>query len=218
MTSMTSELAKIRALRDQFVPETQTVVMDRAIDDLVASGIRNSCLRIGDRVPDFNLASIRGEQVNVRTLLLSGPIVLSFYRGGWCPYCNIELRALQQVLPEIERMGASIVAISAELPDRQVATEKENGLTFPVLTDLGNDVAKRFGIVYELDDDLLQVYRERGHEIKTANGPQGANTLAQPATFVVDQSGTIRLAYINEDYAERLSTEEILHALETLSD
>src|SRR5471030_1755953 len=139
MTGMTLELAKIRALRDQFVPETQTVVMDRAIDDLVASGIRDACLRAGDRVPDFSLPSIRGEQVNVRTLLLSGPIVLSFYRGGWCPYCNIELRALQQVLPEIERMGASIVAISAELPDRQVATEKENGLTFPVLTDLGND-------------------------------------------------------------------------------
>jgi len=218
MTGMTSELAKIRALRDQFVPVTQTVVMDRAIGDLVASGIRNSCLRAGDRVPDFSLPSIRGEQVNVRTLLLSGPIVLSFYRGSWCPYCNIELRALQQVLPEIERLGASIVAISAELPDRQVETEKENALTFPVLTDRGNDVARLFGIVYELDEDLLQVYRERGHELKTANGPQGANTLALPATFVVDQSGTIRLAYINEDYAERLSTEEILHALETLSE
>ena len=192
MTGMTLELAKIRALRDQFVPETQTVVMDRAIDDLVASGIRDACLRAGDRVPDFSLPSIRGEQVNVRTLLLSGPIVLGFYRGSRCPYCNIELRALQQVLPEIERLGASIVAISPELPDRQV--EKENALTFPVLTDLGDDVARLFGIGYELDEDLLQVYHERGHERRIANSPQGANTLALPAAFVVDQSGAIRLA------------------------
>jgi peroxiredoxin len=214
---MTSELANIRALRDQFVPAAQTVVMDRAIDDLVTSGIRNSYLGVGDRVPDFSLPNIRGEQVHVRTLLLSGPIVLSFYRGSWCPYCNIELRALQQVLPEIERLGASMVAISPELPDRKVETEKENALTFPLLTDLGNDVARLFGIAYKLDEDLLHVYRERGHELETTNGPQGADTLALPATFVVDQSGTIRLAYINEDYAERLSTDEILLALEKLS-
>jgi peroxiredoxin len=216
MIDMKLELDKIRGLRDQFVPATQTVVMDRAIDDLVASGIRQSSLKVGDRIPAFSLPNTRGEQVDVQALLQSGPIVLSFYRGSWCPYCNIELRALQQVLPEIENLGASIVAISPELPDRQIVTEKELALKFPVLTDMGNDVARRFGIVYEMPEDLLDVYRERGHELDTVNGPSGANTLALPATFVVDRSGTIRMAYIDEDYARRLSVDKVLVALSEL--
>jgi peroxiredoxin len=213
MIKMTEELEKIRGLRDRFVPVEQTAIMDRAIEDLIASGIRKSYLKIGDLVPNFTLPNTQGEPVHLQTLLEVGPVVISFYRGSWCPYCNIELRALQQALPDIERLRASILAISPELPDRQVVTEKEIALTFPVLSDVGNHVAKLFGIVYELPEDLLHVYRERGHELETVNGSPGANTLALPATFVVDKSGTVRLAYINEDYAKRLPTDDILDAL-----
>lgn len=217
MTDMISELEKIRGLRDQYVPATQTVVMDRAIDDLIASGMRDFGLKVGDRIPDFSLSDVHGKQVHVRDILKAGPMVLSFYRGSWCPYCNIELRALQHISPDVERLGGSIVAVSAELPDIRVTPEDEIPLRFPVLFDPDNDVAKRFGIVYELPEDLLDVYRQRGHGLERVNGLSGANALALPATFVVDRSGTIRLAYINEDYAKRLSTAEILVALNKLS-
>lgn len=216
MMDMNSELAKIRGLRDQYVPSAQTLVMDRAIYDLVTGGVRDLSLKAGDSIPAFILPDSRGEPVNVQDLLKSGPIVLSFYRGSWCPYCNIELRALQQAHPEMERLGASIVAVSPELPDLRLTTEADVTLTFPVLFDRGNDVAKLFGIVYELPDDLLHVYRQRGHGLETVNGASGADTLALPATFVIDQSGTICLAYVEEDYAKRLSTDEILAALRTL--
>jgi peroxiredoxin len=213
MIDMISDLKKIRSLRDQYVPATQTVVMDRSIEDLIESGIRSSGLKVGDRIPDFSLPDICGKLVEVQALLDAGPVVLSFYRGGWCPYCNIELRALQQALPEIEGLGASVVAVSPELPNKRVTPEDDIPLTFSMLFDAGNNVAKLFGIVYELPEDLLDVYRQRGHDLEEVNGLAGADTLALPATFVVDRHGTIRLAFIDEDYAKRLSTDEILMAL-----
>ena len=217
MIDMMSELQKIRGLRDQYVPATQTSVMDRAIDNVIASGIRDSCLKTGDRIPDFSLLDSSERWVNVQALLNKGPIVLSFFRGSWCPYCNIELQALQQAGPEIAGLGASIVAVSPELPDLRVTPEDAIPLTFPLLFDSDNEVARLFGIVYEMSEELLDVYRQRGHDLETVNGLSGANTLALPATFVVDQSGTIRLAFIDEDYARRLAIEDILVALGKLS-
>ncbi|WP_158937323.1 peroxiredoxin-like family protein [Burkholderia sp. S171] len=213
MIDMISELQKIRGLRDQYVPATQTCVMDRAIEDLISSEIRESSLKAGDRIPDFILPDSRGNLVNVRALLDNGPVVLSFFRGSWCPYCNIELRALQQASPQIAELGATIVAVSPEYPDMRVTPDDAIPLTFPLLFDFGNKVARLFGIVYEMPEDLLDVYRQRGHDLEIVNGSLGSNTLALPATFVIDQSRTIRLAFVDEDYSRRLAIDDILVAL-----
>jgi peroxiredoxin len=113
-------------------------------------------------------------------------------------------------------LGASIVAVSPELPDRQIGTKESNQLSFPILNDVGNRVAKQFGIVYELPTDLLAVYRMLGHDLTDANGLSGATEHPLPATFVVSPTGKIRLAYIDEDYAKRLSPDDIVVALRQL--
>src|SRR4051795_1978707 len=152
----------------------------QTISDLVASGLSASALREGDVVPDFALPDTHGHVLALKTLLDRGPVVISFYRGGWCPFCNLELRGLQRVLPEIVQMGASLVAISPQLPDNSLSTEEKNQLTFPVLSDVGNTVAKRFGIVFTLPTANLAIARD----LTEINGEAGAGELPIPATFI----------------------------------
>jgi peroxiredoxin len=174
--TLMEKLAAVRADRDSFVPAEITAVMDRAIDDLVRSGIRKSSLKPGDPLPAFKLPDIFGETIDTEALLQRGPLVVNFYRGSWCPYCNLELRALQQALSAIRASGASLVAVSAELPDRQAAMSEAHGIYFPLLHDIGNRVAKRFGIAYELPTDLLGAYQTLGHPLHKVNGPEGATS------------------------------------------
>jgi peroxiredoxin len=142
--------------------------------------------------------------------------VISFYRGGWCPYCNIELRKLLRVLPEIKKLGASLVAISPQLPDNSLTTEEKNHLEFPVLSDVGNVVARRFGIVFTLPEELLQAYESFHHGLRKMNGEDGATELPIPATLVLDRNGVIRFAFVDEDYTRRLDPEFVLGKLQKL--
>jgi peroxiredoxin len=199
--------------RNRVIPAEKLRVMDRATEELIASGLKASALKQGDYVEDFILGDAHGKPVRLKTLLETGPVVISFYRGGWCPYCNIELRGLQRALPQIKALGASLVAISPQLPDNSLSTEEKNNLTFPVLSDVGNVIARRFGIVFRLPDDLLDTYKAFHHGLTDMNGEEGATELPVPATFLVDRSGMIRLAFIDEDYTKRLDPEEILGAL-----
>jgi len=185
----------------------------QTISELIASDLRASALREGDAAPDFALPDAHGNVVALKTLLDRGPVVISFYRGQWCPFCNLELRGLQRVLPQIEQMPASLVAISPQLPDHSLSTEEKNQLTFPVLSDVGNVAAKRFGIVFTLPAALIDAYQAMGRDLVEVNGEAGAAQLPMPATFVLDKSGVIRLAFIEEDWSKRLDPEIILDTL-----
>ena len=215
--TMTERLATVRRLRDECVPAEYTAIMDRAIDDLARTNMHAAALKTGDACPAFMLPDREGTWRSAYDLLRKGPLVVSFYRGSWCPFCNIELRGLQRALPEIVSLGAQIVAISPELPDRQAETKTSGDLDFPILHDSGNKVGKWFGIVHELPPDLLEIYRMMGHDLKDANGPRGATELPLPATFVVTPGGWIRLAYVDEDYARRLSPDDIVAGLRKLA-
>ena len=221
-TSMMQTTAELDEARDYYrnhvIPPEKLNIMDRATEELTANGIKASALKEGDRVDDFILMDAHGGPVRLQSLLDAGPVVISFYRGGWCPYCNIELRGLQRVLPEIKALGASLVAISPQLPDNSLSTEEKHNLMFPVLSDVGNDVARRFGIVFRLPDDLLETYKAFNHGLADMNGEEGATELPIPATYVLDRSGIIRLAFIEEDYTKRLDPQNILEALRSLSD
>jgi peroxiredoxin len=188
----------------------------QTISELIASGLKASALREGDAAPDFALPDTHGRVVALQTLLDRGPVVLSFYRGGWCPFCNLELRGLQRVLPQIEEMGASLAAISPQLPDHSLSTEEKNQLTFPVLSDVGNAAAKRFGIVFTLPAALVQAYQAMGRDLAETNGETGAAQLPMPATFVLDKGGVIRLAFVEEDWSKRLDPEIVLDTLRGL--
>ncbi|HKD09401.1 MAG TPA: peroxiredoxin-like family protein [Bryobacteraceae bacterium] len=185
----------------------------QTISDLVASGLSASALREGDVAPDFALPDTHGHVLALKTLLDRGPVVVSFYRGGWCPFCNLELRGLQRVLPEIAQLGASLVAISPQLPDNSLSTEEKNQLTFPVLSDVGNMVAKRFGIVFTLPTALVHANKAIGRDLVEINGGAGAGQLPMPATFVLDKSGRIRLAFVEEDWSKRLDPDIVVDTL-----
>ena len=215
---ITVELNETRDHYNRVIPPEKLAIMDRAKEELVASGIKVSALKEGDPVRDFILMDAHGEPVRLQRLLEKGPAVISFYRGGWCPYCNIELRGLQRVLPEITALGASLMAISPQLPDNSLSTQEKNHLAFPVLSDVGNIVARQFGIVYRLPDNLLETYVEFNHGLADMNGEDGATELPMPATYVLDPSGVIRHAFVDEDYTKRLDLQDILEALRRVTD
>ena len=199
------------------IPADKLRIMDRATEDLIGSGVRSSAAREGDQMEDFILMDAHGSPVRLHRLLAAGPVVVAFYRGGWCPYCNIELRGLQRALPRLRQLGASLVAISPQLPDNSLSTKEKNRLEFPVLSDVGNKIARRLGITFTLPTDLLETYEGFNHGLRDMNGEEGATELPMPATFVLDRDGVIRLAFVEEDYTQRLDPEVIVDKLQQLA-
>jgi peroxiredoxin len=208
---------ELDAFRSEFMAEAPPEIRDAMVHankELAASGIAQRALKAGDRAPDFNLPDARGGYVRLKDLLATGPVVLSFYRGGWCPYCNLELRALQHVLPEITRL-AKLVAVSSQTPDESLSTTENNALSFSVLSDIGSTIAKAFGIAYDLAEELRSIYVRSGHALPEKNGDDSW-VLPIPATYVIDTDGIIALAFVDVDYRNRLEPAEILTALQSL--
>jgi peroxiredoxin len=213
--NLNEELAAFAATMPTRRPPEQLAIMERTTQDLIASGIGERALKEGDYAPDFALPDATGRIVALRDMLKRGPVILTFYRGGWCPYCNLELRAYQRLLPEIRGLGANLVAVSPQTPDRSLSTAEKNALSFPVLSDVGLLAAARFGIVFELPPELQTLYRDFGNELPVVNG-DGTWRLPVPATYVIASDGRIVLAGVDPDYRHRLDPEAVLHALRSL--
>jgi peroxiredoxin len=214
MKTTTDELHDARTYyRTEVIPPAALRVMDAATEALVQSGLLNQALGAGDAAPDFILPDTQGKPVRLYDLLEKGPAVVVFYRGGWCPYCNIHLRGFQRVLPQLAKMGAALIAISPQVPDRSLTTKEKDELMFPVLSDVGLHVARSFGVAFELPADLLARYEAFGHGLDVMNGPLGAKELPVPATFVVDREARILLAHVDADYTSRLDPVEAVRAL-----
>jgi peroxiredoxin len=213
--SLKTELAAFHAHFMGKVPPEIRAVMDRADLDLAASGITDRTLKAGDFAPDFALPDVSDAPVDLQSLLATGPVVLSFYRGGWCPYCNLELRALQQMLPAFIARGASLVAVSPQTPDESLSTAEKNALDFAVLSDPDSRVAHQFGIAFDLADELRPIYAAFGHALPDRNGGDSWR-LPIPATFVIAQDRRISLAFIDTDYRRRLDPAEAVTALDSL--
>lgn len=216
MTTLASELQSFRADFMGKAPVEIREMMARADLDLAASGALDRAKRAGDIAPGFTLPDARGGTASLSKLLAQGPVVLSFYRGGWCPYCNLELRALQRALPEMKRFGATLVAISPQTPDESLSTAEKNELAFPVLSDTESMTARAYGIAFDLADELRPIYAKFGHALPDKNGDESW-ALPIPATFVIAQDGTITFAYVDVDYRSRMEPSEIIAALRTLA-
>jgi peroxiredoxin len=197
-------------------PEERKVRAD-AIAEVDRSGLARDALGVGEVVPEFVLPDAHGRELDIADLLVGGPTVISFYRGGWCPYCNLELRALQARLPDLRAVGASLVAISPELPDRSLSTEEKNELSFPVLSDHGNEVARKFRIVHAIGPEVVAYQRRNGNDVAKYNGAETAE-VPLPATYVVDRDGVVRYAFVAADYTHRADPDKILAAARALSD
>ncbi len=199
------------------IPADTLKVMDAATSQLAASGAVNNALTVGDLAPDFILPDVHGGTVRLYTALERGPVVLVFYRGGWCPYCNLHLRGFQRLLPEFEASGAQLIAISPQLPDASLTTREKAELTFPVLSDVGLHTARALGIAFELPASLLEVYARAGHVLATVNGESGATALPMPATFVVRPDHVIAFAHVDADYSRRAEPLEVLQRVQALN-
>ena len=213
---LTKELARWRELREMVMPADVVARMDRATTELTASRILTDVAAVGSQAPGFVLPNAVGEEVSLHRLLARGPVVISFYRGVWCPFCNLEQRALQQHLPQITALGASLVAISGMTPDNSMSFVERLGLTYEVLTDAGLRVARRYGLVFEVPEYLREAYARMGHPVSRFNGTV-EHALPIPATFVVDAGGIIRFAYANTNYMYRADPADVLAALATCS-
>jgi peroxiredoxin len=209
------QLESFRAESARTAPPERVALYEARIDDLRARFAQEQAVRTGDEAPDFSLPGARGQLVSLSGLLRSGPVVLAFYRGAWCPYCNIQLRAYQAILPQMAALGTRLAAISPQLPDASLDTAEKNSLTFDVLSDTGNSVARRFGLVYALPEDLREALRSNNKALPAINGDESWE-LPVPATYVIAPDRRVALASIEVDYRKRLEPDAILATLKSL--
>jgi peroxiredoxin len=187
--------------------------MHRATAELIASGAANRAKKVGDKAPGFSLKDPEGNIVSSAELLKKGPLIVSFYRGVWCPYCNLELQALEAAKPEFEKRGASLVAISPQTPPNSRKSVRQNRLTFPILSDTKGEVGAAFGLRFRLPDYLIELYKGLKNELPAFNGDPSW-TLPMPARYIIGQDGAILYADVNPDYTRRPEPEDMIPALE----
>lgn len=178
------------------------------------SGILEKAKNLGDKAPDFTLKNATGTSVNLEEALKDGPVILTWYRGGWCPYCNLTLRALQEELPNFKAEGAQLIALTPEIPDSSMSTAEKNELDFEVLSDIGNVIGKEYGVVFTLTPEVAEAY-QKGFGLHEFNGDE-SNELPLAATYIIKQDGTIAYAFMHPDYRNRAEPSEILEALKSL--
>ncbi len=205
MQTNTSLASTLGALRDKYaalLKPNLTAVMDGHIEHLRASGFVKGAKNVGDRMPPFVLKDREGNLVSSDDLLKRGPLVVTFFRGTWCPYCMAELRALSEIADDLRNAGGTIVAISPQAPEQQDA-QALAGVNFPVLYDRDNTVGKMFGLVYDFPNDLKELYQNVfKNDIAVQNGVS-AWQLAVPARYIVSRDGQIVDAQIDPDYRYR---------------
>lgn len=208
------ELEAFRKDMASKAPVERLKVYEEGIELVRKSGVIEKALKVGDKAPDFELPNATGKTVKLSTLLKDGPVVVTWYRGAWCPYCNIALRGFQKVLPEIKAEGASLVAISPQTPDNSATTVEKDALGFEVLSDKGNKAAHAFGVAYKLPVTLVKQFKGR-LDLNKYNGDT-SNELPLGATYVIDQKGVIRYAFVDADYRKRAEPSAVVAGLKNL--
>ena len=190
-------------------------VLDRFTAALVGQNTRARSRQVGDTVENVTINLEHHGQVTLYTLLNDGPVVLNFYRGGWCPYCNLALKAWHHARPEIERRGAQLIAITPERPESIAQTARKNGLDYPVVHDTNSEVARRFGVAIALSEPMKALYRSLGLNLAARNADVLAR-LPLPATYVINTDYRVHYAFVDEDYTRRAEPAEVLEALPSI--
>ncbi len=210
--------AQCAAVRDEFVaslPKEQQNTLMAAGQRLAESDVAVHAVSMNDPAPEFTLTDTQGREFQLSEALLHGPIVLSFYRGGWCPFCSLELKALADREADIRNLGARLVAVSPELHEQNQAAAGELKLPFPLLFDEANHVAREYGLVMQVDEAVRPLYQQWGFDLPTFNGDDSWE-LPLPGTFIIDTTGNVRAAYVNKDYTQRMEPNDIIRALEAI--
>ena len=215
--SLKEKLDAMRAAKEEgriFPPEV-VAVMHKSTAELAASGQAGRALKAGDLAPGFILPDANGGLVSSQDLLARGPLVLTFYRGVWCPYCNLDLQAIEEIAPRIRSLGATLAATSQQSAANSRKSQADNKLSFPILNDKCGETAAAFGIRFRLPDDLIELYKGLKVDLSRING-EPSWTLPMPARYVIGQDGVIAYAEVNPDYTRRPEPDELLPVLERL--
>jgi len=199
------------------MPRHLVDAMHRQVDELIATGQAERAMKAGDVAPAFTLADAKGNTVDSEALLARGPLVVTFYRGVWCPYCNMDLQALEAARAEIEARGATMVAISMQTAVNSRKAVTQNKLGFPILMDARGEVADAFGIRFALPDYLVDIYKNAFKTDLAVINDDPAWTLPMPARYVIDQQGVIAYAEVNPDYTQRPEPSDLLPTLDRLA-
>ena len=208
----------IQSFQNNFIPTIPENTLNKLMSELqilIDSGIAEKAIHSNDRFPGFILPDSNNEARSLSDYLTRGPLVISFYRGAWCPYCNLEINALQSRLSDIVAYGGQLIAISPQVPDKSVDQINHSQLNFDVLSDIGNKLAKQCGLVFTLPESLRPIYDAWEIDIPGHNGDSSFE-LPIPATYIIDSNGDVRYAHIDMDYTKRLEPDIIIEQLKLL--
>jgi peroxiredoxin len=198
------------------IPEAIGNRITDGVAEIEASGVAPG-LAVGEHAPDFTLLDALGESVTLSELLANGPVVLTFYRGEWCPYCNVQLRHLEQALPNFQKFNATLVAVSPQSPDHALSLTEKNDLKFPVLSDVDQDVALAYRVQFTLGGDLEDLQVNVFQNDPSVQNANGTRSLPVPATFVIDRQGVVQAAFVDADWRVRVAPEDVEAVLRNLS-
>jgi peroxiredoxin len=218
MTALASYVEQRDQMQTQMATQAPSELLEgfaAAAERLDAVDFASRAPKVGELAPEFTLPDQRGDQISLGELLRDGPLVLIFYRGEWCPYCNLQLRTFQAHLEQLVARGAQLVAVSPQTPDHSLSMVEKNSLGFRVLSDVGADVIDRYGLRYEIDEQTRALMEAVGNDIGEHNGP-GGWTLPAASTFVIDRDGVVRYAHVRGDWRERAEPADVLAVLDGL--
>jgi peroxiredoxin len=206
--------AERKELITKYVPAETQAIHAQAVAELKARQLSATILPVGAKAADFELPDHNGAPVNSSTLRAKGRLVLCFIRGRWCPFCVGQMEAMNLVLPQIEKAGATLVAISPQTVKQSFFMHDQHKLRFPLLSDTGNRLARQFGLTYRVPPAQEAVYRRAFVNLPFTNGDDSWE-LPIPATYIVDGDATIVYASANDDYTERPEPEAIVDFLKS---
>lgn len=217
LTRMSTLLEDIQKFQESALKEIPSEVlnqMEQATKELAESGQAKG-LTVNHQAPDFTLKDATGADITLYEELKKGPVILTFYRGEWCPYCNLELRAYQRALHDIQEAGGQLIAVSPQTPDASLTMKEKNELDFLVLSDPNGNVAQSYKLIFKLPDYLIEIYKQFGFDLPNHNN-NDTWELPVPATYIIDQSGNIRFASVDPDYTKREDPSKVVEVLKKL--
>lgn len=201
---------RLEARKKAFKKKAEKRIQDafqRGLQAVRETEVAKSAKQVGELAPNFSLQNAQGKTVSLQDYLAKGKVILIWYRGGWCPYCNLTLREMQKELPNFKAEGASLLALTPELPNNSLNTKEKNQLEFEVLSDVGNKVAKQYGVVFQLTPEVAEIYNQ-AFKLNEHNGDT-TNELPMAVTYIINQDGTIAFAFLDEDYRSRAEPRQI---------
>ena len=212
MNNLANQIENFNRELAKQVPQEVLEAFGKSIADLKTKSIEQNSIKVGEIMPDFSLLNAKIETINSNEILKQGKMIVAFYRGSWCPYCNLELKALQDNLSKFQDKKTTLVAISPQSPDNSLTIIEKQNLTFEILSDTDNKFAKKLGIVFELQDFVLPYYAALGIDLVAFNKNK-ENNLPVPAVFVVDTNGKILYKFVDTNYMNRIDIDELINQL-----